>query len=71
MTFEEWHKNLCCPGCAETCPHKEWERLAWNAAVESQRERCSECGRSDMHKLDCSRNYERRAGNTGVRPNCF
>ena len=34
--------------------------------------RCSECRAADFHKMDCSKNFPLRAGETVVkRPNCF
>jgi hypothetical protein len=32
-TFEEWHAKqaTCCKECADSCPHMEWERRAFQA----------------------------------------
>lgn len=33
MNFEEWHDKQL-NGDPDTCPHKDWERFAWDAALE-------------------------------------
>ena len=33
MNFKEWH-NKQLSGDPDTCPHKDWEKVAWNAAID-------------------------------------
>lgn len=33
MTFEEWHAEQNAPYASRQCPHVEWERAAWDAAL--------------------------------------
>lgn len=37
MTFEEWHEDQNQPYESHTCPHYEWEKVAWDAAIEQLR----------------------------------
>jgi hypothetical protein len=41
VAFEDWHDKIasCCENCRDRCPHKDWERAAWFAAKEHERDR--------------------------------
>lgn len=42
MTFEEWHEEQNKPYDSHACPHYEWEKLAWNAAIKAATEKVRE-----------------------------
>ena len=33
MSFEEWHEKQNQPYPSQQCPHYNWEKFAWNAAL--------------------------------------
>jgi hypothetical protein len=35
LDFDEWHRAVCCKDCDQRCPHREWERKAFEAGKEA------------------------------------